>query len=316
MALLSQLDNPVLWQRITHPAPGTPRWPQRGLIRSRFAPPLFLIYITVALTDSQGYPTTLVLLYAIWILHIATAVRACAVRAHVLSREDVGQTWDALALTGVSAQRILLGKWLAALRQVRGWMLLLGVLRLAALPIFSVALAKTYAYYTCGMYSSNTYSSFYGCDAGTPFTLVPWAALIGVLMTVMLTILDVMCCTAIGMGARALTRRGTSATIVAILVRFAPVLIFAGFARYDIGGFSWRWWLYTPFALADGGTSPLMQLVYPVVSWTEGRHVAALPGLALATIMVLTFLASSLGASLVIIRRTGALPAGKKPIGQ
>ncbi len=316
MALLTQIHNPVLWQEITHQERSTPRWTQRTGVVGILALVFFLVYVTTALVNSPGYPTTLFLLYAIWILHIATALRALVAGANVISREHVGQTWDALALTGVSAQRILLGKWLAALRQVRGWMLLLGVLRLAALPIFSVALAKTYAYYTCGMNSSNTYSSFYGCDAGTPFTLVPWAALIGVLMTVMLTILDVMCCTAIGMAASALTRRGTSATIVAILVRFAPVLIFAGFARYDIGGFSWRWWLYTPFALADGGTSPLMQLVYPVVSWTEGRHVAALPGLALATIMVLTFLASSLGASLVIIRRTGALPAGKKPIGQ
>src|SRR5258707_13879095 len=182
-------------------------------------------------------------------------------------REHVGQTWDALALTGVSAQRILLGKWLAALRQVRGWMLLLGVLRLAALPIFSVALAKTYAYYTCGMYSSNTYSSFYGCDAGTPFTLVPWAALIGVLMTVMLTILDVMCCTAIGMAASALTRRGTSATIVAILARFAPVLIFAGFARYDIGGFSWRWGGENAFLPGALGTPSVFRPVSPSVLW-------------------------------------------------
>jgi hypothetical protein len=311
MSLLAHADNPILWQEFIHQERSTPRWLQRGSIIGVVILALFLGFIVLTFSATPGYPTTLVMLYAIWILHTATALRAIIAGANVISREHVAQTWDALALTGVNAQRILFGKWRAALRHVRGWMLLLGILRLAALPIFSVALAKTYAYYTCGIYS---YSGIYGCDEGVPFILVPWAVLTGVIMTVVLTILDVMCCTAIGMAASALTRRGTAAAIVAILVRFMPVLIFAGFARFDLGSLSWRWWLYTPFALADSGTSPLMQLVYPVISWTQGRHVTALLGLALAAGMLLMFLVISLGASLVMIRRAGALPTVQKSV--
>lgn len=310
MSVLAHVDNPILWQEFTHQERGTPKWMRRGSVAGVLALALFLTFILVTFSNTPGYPTTLLMLYAIWILHIATALRAIIAGANAISREHVAQTWDTLALTGVSAQHILFGKWRAALRRVRGWMLLLGILRLAALPIFSVALAKTYAYYTCGF----AYGGSYGCDDGVPFVLLPWAALTGVIMTVVLTILDVMCCTAIGVAASALTRRGTVAAIVAILVRFAPVMIFAGFAQFDLGSLSWRWWLYTPFALADSGTSPLMQLVYPIISWTEGRHSFALPGLALATGMLLLFLCISLGTSLVIIRRAGALPAARKHV--
>ena len=71
---------------------------------------------------------------------------------------------------------------------------------------------------------------------------VAWAVPLAVVMTVVLTVLEVLCCTALGLAASAVTRRGTTAAISAILIRFTPVILFAGMTRYEVGGFSWRWW--------------------------------------------------------------------------
>src|SRR5262249_20352187 len=137
---------------------------------------------------------------------------------------------------------------------------------------------------------------------------VPWAAVLAVLMTVVLTLIDVLCCTALGLAASALTRRGSTAAMLAILVRFIPVMLFGAFTRYEIGNFSYRWWGYTPFALADGGTSPIMRLVLPLIPWTRNQHLDAVPGVALSLLMIGGFLLLALLIAWVAIRRTGALP--------
>src|SRR5205814_1016676 len=102
--------------------------------------------------------------------------------------------------------------------------------------------------------------------------------------------------------------RGTTAAISAILIRFTPVILFAGMTRYEVGGFSWRWWRYMPFTIADGGTTPVMRLVLPLMPWTYEQHEAALPGLFLSTLLILVLLGASLAAGVLIVRHTGALP--------
>src|SRR5690349_8167744 len=98
MALLTQIDNPVLWQEMTHQQRSTPRWMRRSSVVGVVALALLLAFTTATLLSSEGYPTTQFLLYAIWILHIAAALRSLTAGANVISREHVGQTWDALAL--------------------------------------------------------------------------------------------------------------------------------------------------------------------------------------------------------------------------
>src|SRR5258707_3691225 len=90
MALLTQIHNPVLWQEITHQERSTPRWTQRTGVVGILALVFFLVYVTTALVNSPGYPTTLFLLYAIWILHIATALRALVAGANVISSRTCG----------------------------------------------------------------------------------------------------------------------------------------------------------------------------------------------------------------------------------
>src|SRR5258708_40183906 len=133
-------------------------------------------------------------------------------------------------------------------------MVLLGLIRLATLPIFTLALVKTFAWYACGRYT-------YYCDSDIEFSMVAWAVPLAVIMTVVLTVLEVLCCTALGLAASALTRRGTTAAISAILIRFTPVILFAGMTRYEVGGFSWRGGRYFAVMIAVVGRRPIMARV-------------------------------------------------------
>ncbi|MCC7451337.1 MAG: hypothetical protein IT324_28265 [Anaerolineae bacterium] len=319
MAVLTRTENPIRWQEITHQQRTAPRWTHNGHIL------LILLVVTIVV----GVPLTMVnridaqtrelALYLIWIIHAVTAVRCITAGANAISREHVGQTWDALVLTGVSARRILLGKWRAALYRVRWWALAFGVIRLAMLPVFMLAFVHRIAWWRIGRYvtsgsynvsSSNYYLSQYEME------WFPAAAVVAVVMTVVLTLLEVLACTALGLAFSAVTKRGTTATAAAFIVRFTPVALFAAFTRYEVGMNSFRWYRFSPFALADGGTAPLYQLVLPLMSWTRGRHIEALPGLGMALGLVLILLIVSLVVAFIAIRRTGALPHPKQALAE
>jgi hypothetical protein len=309
MAILTRVRNPILWQEFTHQQRSGPRWMRWGSVLGILLVGSAIFYVTTTLSRLDA-PTREFALIVIWIVHAATAVRAVVAGANTISREHVGQTWDALVLTGVSARRILFGKWRAALWRVRGWALVLGAVRLAMLPIFMLALINRFVYFNSYRYNAS-YSNGYLYEV--EFTWVPTATLIAVVMTVVLTILDVLCCTALGMAASAVCRRGSLATAIAIMIRFTPVTLFAAFTRYEIGAVpSYRLLRFTPFALADGGTSPLYQLVLPLMPWTQGRHFEALPGLFLAMALIAVLLVAALGVAFVAIRMTGALPHPKE----
>jgi hypothetical protein len=133
-------------------------------------------------------------------------------------------------------------------------------------------------------------------------------------MTVGLTILEVMCCTAIGLAASAVTRRGITAMAWAIMIRFLPVVLLAAFTRYELGGgaHSYRVLRFAPFALADGGTAPLSRLSVPLTPMSCDTHGDALLGLTLATLLILALMMTSLGIAWAAIRMTGALPAARR----
>ncbi len=311
MALLTQVNNPVLWQENTHQDRGMQRWRKRWWWVGYVIVMLLVGVVASSLQDVR-YGTRETALLVIWVIHASAAIFAIVAGANVISREHVGATWDALVLTGVSARQILLGKYKAALRRAAGWLLILGITRLAMIPIFIHAMLNRFAwFYNYNYYNNSAYSDM---DYSIEIDLLAWAVILSVVATVALCILEIMTCTAIGMAASALTRRGGLATVLAITVRFAPVAIFAGFTFYEYRDSpyrGWRWWRYTPFSLADTGTSALYQLSLPIVNWTRGRHVEALPGLALASGLLIVLLAASLIVAWYCIRRSGALPEPK-----
>lgn len=316
MAVLTQIDNPVLWQEFTHQERSGPRWMRRGYLLGILIVVSSILYV-VSLLPRIDTPSRETALFVIWVIHTATVIRAIVAGANAISREHVGQTWDALILTGVSARVILVGKWRAALWRIRGWTLALGVIRLVMLPVFVISLLNRFAYFRFGQYSSYYSNSNGGYYNYPEFSWVPAAAVLAVIMTVVLTLLEVGCCTALGLAASAIFRRGSTAAAAAIIVRFLPVALFAAMTRYDLGPATYRWWRYPPLALADGGTSPLYQLVLPLMPWTQGRHIEALLPLAYATLLLVGFLMLALIVTLIAVRRTGALPhAQAAPVGQ
>src|SRR5688572_27134370 len=163
MAVLTRVGNPILWQEFTHQVRSGPRWMRWGSVFGILLAASAILY-TLSTLSKIDAPTRELALIIIWIIHSATAVRAIVAGANTISREHVGQTWDALVLTGVSARRILFGKWRAALWRVRGWTLMLGIVRLVMLPVFVLALINRFiyrnAYQYNASYSSNGYYYF------------------------------------------------------------------------------------------------------------------------------------------------------------
>ncbi|RMF50659.1 MAG: hypothetical protein D6749_09975 [Chloroflexota bacterium] len=306
MTALSHRRNPIFWQEITHQRRAAPRSTWIGKV----VPPVLLLAILIGVPLSLSNPIIAFrhsrefALVAIWATHAIVAVRCIIAGANTVSREHVSQTWDALVLTGLSARQILLGKWFAALRRVAPWILALGAVRLAMLPVLMIAFVHRFAYFAYRRYSS--YSLYDDYQMPTVEWL-PWAVYTAVVLTVLITLVEAACCTMLGIFASTLFKRGALAAAMAFIVRFTPVAIFAGFTRYELGAASYRWYRFAPFAFADGGTSPLYMLILPLTTWTRGRHVEALGTYSGVLLMLLGATAIAFMLTLWLMRRSGAL---------
>jgi len=295
-------DNPIEWQETRQQRGSSARLRLSMLLGMIL---LVIAVVSIALTlDNFNTPTQQLAIYLIWIVHAVTASRAISAGANAISREHVGKTWDSLVLTGVCVRQILIGKWLGVLNRASGWMLIFGTVRMVMIPVFMLSLLYRYAWFNGGV----SVSQYYGDRLPVPIGWVPWAAVLAVVMSAVLAVLEVAACTALGMAASAWTRRGWTAMISAFCIRLVPVALFAGFTRYQMGnGPYWRTLSFPALSLADAGTGPLWQLSLPLTGWTINEHVMALPGLMTATLMLIWFTVLSLSATWWAIRRDGAL---------
>lgn len=305
MIHLRQYTNPLEWQERRYQQRHTPlmmhRWRWLGVAA------LLLAVGVIALTlHNITSPTRELGILTVWFFHALTGARAIAAGATAISREHVGQTWIPLVLTGVSVRRILLGKWLGVLHHVAPWMLALGTVRLIMIPVFMMAFVNRYAWRAMSRYST------YNGSFPVMMEWVPWAAIASVILTVVLTVLDVLCCTAIGMATSAIFKRSAPAMIAALCLRFAPVVLFGAFTRYEVGlGPSWRVLRFMPLAVADGGSAPLYQLSLPLTYWTPTAHVDALSGILLAGLLLFSMMSVALVVTWFAIRQAGALPEAR-----
>lgn len=280
--------------------------------RFRWLAPLYLILMILvcyyALNDIR-YATRELTAIMIWVVNAAVCVHAILCGANVFSREHVGQTWDSLVLTGLPAHRIILGKWTAAMHRAAPGMFVLGALRLALLPVFTMGIVNRFADYYMrynGYYSSN-YSGQY--DEFPEFSYLPFAFAAAVLFAVVLSVLEIAACTALGMAASAVTRRHIPALIIAGICRFATVAFFGVFIPLEFWGEqSWRVLRFTPMALADGGTAALSRMVAPLMPWSRGTtHSEALASLLTATVFFVGLTVISLLVCRAAVKRAGAL---------
>jgi ABC-type transport system involved in multi-copper enzyme maturation permease subunit len=307
MVALIRFANPIEWQETNHQRYSIPLVMRRWWLLAPLSLALVVTVVALTLQDITS-PTRDLAIYIIWIVQAITAARAISAGANAVSREHTGKTWDSLVLTGVSARRILWGKWLGVMHRIAPWMLALGTVRLVMLPILMLSLVNRYAWYTGYRYYS-TGSSYYGVDYLPDVSWVAWAAILAVVMVVVLTLLEVMCCTALGLAASAVTRRGWLAMVGALTVRCIPVILFAVFTRYEVGyAPSWRVLRFPALSLADSGSSSIYQLVLPLNSWTNGTHINAVGPLMVTALFLFVMFAASLIVAWAAIRRAGALP--------
>jgi hypothetical protein len=302
MRSLAELDNPIYWQESLFQERNISGLTRRLWTIYPIGLVLLIAIIAHTLTDYTA-PTRDLAFYGIWFVHAMVVVRAIVAGANTISREHVAVTWDSLVLTGVSARMIFIGKWRAALAHSAPWMFALGVVRLAMLPVFVLAMINRFAFISRGYI-------YTGDSQGYTLTLQPWTVVAAVVMCVALTILEVMSATVLGMAASAIARQGWQATIAAIAIRFIPVAVTAGLLHYAVGvGPNYRMFRFPFFAIADSGTAPIAQLILPRFPWwNDTFYLNATYGLILATLVILILL---LGGALIawyMIRRTGALP--------
>lgn len=211
--------------------------------------------------------------WALWVIHGATVLHVIIVSSTMINIEYSTQTWETLILTGISARRILLGKLLATLHQSRGWIFLFGIARIAVLPLYLLVTFKV-VHSECGLYSLS-------CVLQPTRTLSMWLAAVG--MVLALTVVDILCCALLGLASSTLIRRAAFAMILAILIRFAPLILFLASGFDDIN--FWTWWTAPSFALVDGGTAPTIQLILPLVPGQVNFHPAR--GLAMIALTAL-----------------------------
>ena len=299
MITLRSVTNPLEWQEKTYLQRSTTPLSSFGKRLALFGLLVAGGFILWTLRDPAG-PTRELGMLAIWCFHGLAAAQAVAAATNAVSREHVNHTWTPLILTGVSARRIVYGKWLAVMHHVAPIMLALGAVRLLLLPVFMLAFVNRFAWRVAYR------GGYYGSSSGIGW--VEWATLLAVVMTVVLTVLEIMACTAIGLAASAVLRRRVLAMVAALFIRFAPVVLFALFTRYEVDdGPFYRILRFTPLALADGGSAPLYQLVLPLTAWTQTAHQAALPGISLAVGLLVVMVLVSLLVAQTAIQSAGAL---------
>lgn len=309
MTVISRLSNrvitnPIEWHETLHQLRSLPMAARRYWFVMPITLTLVVAVIALTLVDMSAQ-TRNIAIYAIWIVHMITASRAISVGANAISREHVGKTWDALVLTNVNARQILMGKWLGVLNRVAPWMLMFGTVRLVMIPVFMIAMMNRFAYF--GRVGGGT---MYGSGQPMPLMWVWWAITASVIFSVVLTMLEVMACTAIGLAASAVMRKGWTAMILAFCVRFAPVALFGAFTRYEVAtGMAYRVLRFPYLSLADGGTAPLYLLTLPYSYRTQTVHLDALPSVLMASLLLGGMLIVALFVTWWAIRRDGALRA-------
>ncbi len=307
-----RVENPILWQELTHQHRAAPTAQQREFLLALVLATALVGGALLLLPNNRtlGYIVTQYGLVALWAFTATVMIRAVVAGANVISREHVGRTWDALVLTGVSARRIMIGKWLAAVRRVWGWGVALACLRMVFVPIFFFSTTQSYAYYTwrrMGSYQNQYDDVVYtiGFSPGITFTAV--------IVALLMPFIEIAACAALGVAASGITQRGASAAVLAGIVRFVPTILtlHSGFVRYESSAPYWRWLRMPTFSLADAGTGLMMRLSMPEISWTRSTYGWAFSNLGAPLLLLFTFTALALVVTLLMARRQGALPHPK-----
>ncbi|MBX3083766.1 MAG: hypothetical protein KF716_19185 [Anaerolineae bacterium] len=244
----------------------------------------------------------------LWVVNAAVAIRAIWAGASVASREFTSPTWESLVLTGIGVRRLYFGNWRAALRIAAPWMFALGAVRLAMLPLSMLGITTRFAGYIVSAFGPpSTYQPY--PESYVFFSWIPWAAVTAVIAAVLLTVLEILLCTALGVTLAFLTRNNIAAILTAAVLRLMPLVVSAMQALLD-GTLDFRnpyaIFTHAAMSMADLGTSAISRLAAPYMLWSVTTHISALYGLMLAFVLGITLLVGAVIGGLVSIRLSGA----------
>lgn len=307
--------NPILRRELTRQRRSGPQWLWLRKLAIIVGLAVVIGGIASTLRDVSA-PSRELAINAAWIIHIAVGLRALWAGASTASREFTHSTFESLVLTGIGARRMLLGSWLAALRIAAPWGVALGTIRLAMLPISMLGVTTRFSLELVTRYGPPTpIDPFPYPEWMTFYDWVPWAAVVAVISAVLLSVLEVMACTALGVAAGILTRHSTSAVLVAGMIRLLPPLLGGTVALRDgTVDFAnpYSIFIHTGTALADMGTAPLSRLTVPYMAWARTTHANAIVGLSAAYLAILALLLLALLTAYLGLRLRGARRLARK----
>jgi hypothetical protein len=325
--------NPILWRELIYQQRAVPRSLQIldsvGIVIVAVALAgvlLWLLFDGFQVAGANYYPTNIFDIMKwgqvmVWVIHALAAIRAIISGADVVRRGAGATNWDELRLAGISPSRLLLGKWWAAFYRVRGWMVALGIIQLTLVGVLlGYTLLDLYGRQIIECLHQATkngnlyYSAGYSCslDKNAIFRLwqarSPISILGGAGIAVALSVAEMITSTAVGVTSGLLLRRHSASLLCGLCVRFFPVICFTLWPNdYWPGSplpplWAWRWYNYSWFALADGGTTGLMRIV-SMSAVLYGIRPAEAAGLALVVsfgMLTLLFIGAMLTGWLVL----------------
>lgn len=269
-------NNPIVVRDLRHQQRTTSFW--RGFIESVgvvtvalcFAVAMVLRVLDTSHLDRyMSYTAPLQVLA--WIFHTASVLRFLSAGALIISDGSGFLDSDELRITVLSNWRILTGKWWAALHQIRGWMVALGIVQLGIVGSTAFAIMMTdYKWVTeCGLsLCSFTLEPTYQIELLMP----SWLWLV-VSFAIVITILEAVSCIALGIFMAVIAGRKLG-FVYAVVLRFLPAAIFAFYPSDSraYGNLIWRFYEYTWFSFADSGTGALIRLTSGKPSVESGFH--------------------------------------------
>lgn len=258
--------NPIARREISTYERGVPLWMRRcdtvGIVAVSLATCLYLIVrwlyerpnarigMTYQLRGAYTFNVMAYLQLTAGILYTCVLLRCIAAGVSAAHRYRAYHR-DDLVMTGLDDRQILFGQWYAALYQVRGWMVALGLVRIAT----TLVMAAEYQFniYWNHVWMLTTSGELDWHTNAFEFAYTPLQFPLAFAFVFLLGLFEIWGTIGVGILAGTWIRRGMYAAITAIVLRALPVLSdhLAAFQSLRLAGFALagiymvclrRWW--------------------------------------------------------------------------
>lgn len=284
-----QYHNPILERELRHQRSTARLWAQRldvfGVVAAALVIFAGMIIYCINIRDYYlgysfygNYENLQVILLVFGVVYILAILRGVLAGVGVMNTQSINSfDWDLLVLAGLNTRQILIGKWWMALRQIRGWVVALGIIRIGLVAAFAGQHSFYFFFYHTQQLGTRigNCESYYGADLAqtadciatlpSPPMVVEWPVSMPILlgMGIIITLLEGAACTGIGIASALIFKFNGIAAFAGMFLRALPVwglLIFPNYRDPYVPHNLFLWWYsYTWFALLDGGTTALMR---------------------------------------------------------